>query len=767
MGIATSQCDSALLSPAIKERLHLELVKKDGRLSLRFGLWMNRDPVHQSAFIRGIAVGVALLAAVSAAKAQSATKSTWTFTPSLKRLDASSNELSAGTVTLARTDTMRVGLYITVSTDAARTDANLGFDLLVGGIHFSSDNGLAITDIGPVVRTLRAPGNGWTSGLVTSGTNQNSTFDGTEISVLGPPEEAEDEDSWVFLWLDIDSISDPRGAWCEPSLGSCEIFLGVLEVSMAQMPLTAAGTLSVKVAGALSATDSVEVGAFHSRGIEAVGAGNSVSYSIAAESTSIAPSLSLGSVNGNTLVLTFNSNLDEGSVPGAGDFEVYVEGTRRDVTAVSVSATKVTLTLASPVSNGETVTVNYTVPTGATAEPLQNPAGTDVAAFMDEDVMNNTPAYMLSVADAELAENASPGTMEFVVTVSPSASQAAITVDYETGATGDTATEDTDYTDASGTLTIPAGDTTGTISVSVTDDTAGEGDESFTLTLSNPSGATLTGDVMELAATGTIEDDEPAGAPELSTARAIGREITLTYDKPLDENSTPATTAFTVEAAEEGETAAEVTVNGVEVDGYAVTLTLVSEVTLGQTVTLDYEVPATNPIQDLAGMDAAELTDQAVTVGPALSDLDVNMDGSFDATDTQAMSYAYTLTFILGDGMSGGFPNVRQAVLSDLAQSPNPTDADLQQILANANDLRSGPVLSDLDVNMDGSFDATDTQAMSYAYTLTFILGDGMSGGFPNVRQAVLSDLAQSPNPTDADLQQILRKANDLLEATR
>ena len=229
---------------------------------------MNRDLVHQSVYIRGILVGVALLAAVSAAKAQTATKSTWTFTPSLKRLDASNNELSAGTVTLARADTMRVGLYITVSTDAVRTDANLGFDLLVGGIHFSSDNGLAITDIGPVVRTLRASGNGWTSGLVTSGTNQNSTFDGTEISVLGPPEEAEDEDSWVFLWLDIDSISDPRGAWCEPSLGSCEIFLGVLEVSMAQMPLTAAGTLSVKVAGALSATDSVEVGAFHSRGIE-------------------------------------------------------------------------------------------------------------------------------------------------------------------------------------------------------------------------------------------------------------------------------------------------------------------------------------------------------------------------------------------------------------------------------------------------------------------------------------------------------------------
>ena len=472
-------------------------------------------------------------------------------------------------------------------------------------------------------------------------------------------------------------------------------------------------------------------------------------------------------MNGNTLVLTFNSNLDEGSVPGAGDFEVYVAGTRRDVSAVSISATKVTLTLASPVSNGETVTVNYTVPTGATAEPLQNPAGTDVAAFMDEDVMNNTPAYMLSVADAELAENASPGTMEFVVTVSPSASQAAITVDYETGATGDTATEDTDYTDASGTLTIPAGDTTGTISVSVTDDTAGEGDESFTLTLSNPSGAILTGDVTELAATGTIQDDEPAGAPELSTARGSGREIKLTYDKPLDENSTPATTAFTVEAAEEGEAATEVTVNGVEIEGYAVILTLASEVTLGQTVTLDYEVPATNPIQDLAGTDAAELTDQAVTVGPALSDVDVNMDGIFDRKDTQAMTYAYALASLLGNGVSGGNPSLRESLLSGLAESASPSDADLRQILANANDLRTGSALSDLDINTDGIFDRKDTQAMTYAYALASLLGNGVSGGNPSLRESLLSGLTESASPSDADLRQILRKANALQEAVQ
>jgi hypothetical protein len=49
------------------------------------------------------------------------------------------------------------------------------------------------------------------------------------------------------------------------------------------------------------------------------------------------------------------------------------------------------------------------------------------------------------------------------------------------------------------------------------------------------------------------------------------------------------------------------------VAGSAVTLTLGTPVVAGETVTLSYAVPATNPVQDLAGNDAAAFSGVAVT----------------------------------------------------------------------------------------------------------------------------------------------------------
>ena len=77
-----------------------------------------------------------------------------------------------------------------------------------------------------------------------------------------------------------------------------------------------------------------------------------------------------------------------------------------------------------------------------------------------------------------------------------------VTVDYATS--DGTATAGSDYTGASGTLTIPAGQASGTIAVSVSGDTTYEPNETLTLTLSNPVGATI----VVGAATGTIINDD-------------------------------------------------------------------------------------------------------------------------------------------------------------------------------------------------------------------------------------------------------------------
>ena len=68
-----------------------------------------------------------------------------------------------------------------------------------------------------------------------------------------------------------------------------------------------------------------------------------------------------------------------------------------------------------------------------------------------------------------------------------------------------TATAGSDYTATSGTLTFAAGETTKTVSVPVLGDTSVESDETFTLTLSNPAGATLG---AAASATATIVNDD-------------------------------------------------------------------------------------------------------------------------------------------------------------------------------------------------------------------------------------------------------------------
>jgi hypothetical protein len=63
-----------------------------------------------------------------------------------------------------------------------------------------------------------------------------------------------------------------------------------------------------------------------------------------------------------------------------------------------------------------------------------------------------------------------------------------------------------DYQPASGTVSFAQGETRQTVTVLVTGDRVGEGDESFLLTLSNPSGGNVLADAQGTAA---VVDDEP------------------------------------------------------------------------------------------------------------------------------------------------------------------------------------------------------------------------------------------------------------------
>ena len=120
-------------------------------------------------------------------------------------------------------------------------------------------------------------------------------------------------------------------------------------------------------------------------------------------------------------------------------------------------------------------------------------------------VSDDDPA--VSIGDAEASEDG--GILTFTVDVP--AVHEEVTVDWATseGAGSESATADKDYTTATGTLRFLEGETSRTISIELLDDGVHEPDETFTVTLSNPTGAAL----GRAAATGTIRDDDPEIPP--------------------------------------------------------------------------------------------------------------------------------------------------------------------------------------------------------------------------------------------------------------
>lgn len=116
-------------------------------------------------------------------------------------------------------------------------------------------------------------------------------------------------------------------------------------------------------------------------------------------------------------------------IPGTSAFVVKVNTVTRTITSVSISGTKVYLTLSSPVVYGDAVTVAYTKPA---TNPLQTPAGGQAASLSASIVINNVaapiPVYVSSVV-----ENATPSRLEItynltLANIIPAASSFAVKV---------------------------------------------------------------------------------------------------------------------------------------------------------------------------------------------------------------------------------------------------------------------------------------------------------------------------------------------------
>jgi hypothetical protein len=174
----------------------------------------------------------------------------------------------------------------------------------------------------------------------------------------------------------------------------------------------------------------------------------------------------------------------------------------------SIAAGSLTTTVSVPtvqdsmVEGAEAFTVNLSNASGAT---VADSSGT-VSILDDDGVV--TPS--ISISDATVVEGAAAS-----VSVDLSATTSkTVTVQY---ATSDETADSSDYTSTTGTATIQAGDLSTTIAVQTTEDQQIEPGETFVITLSDPTNASISGG----SGTVTITDDD---VPAVSVGDASTNE---------------------------------------------------------------------------------------------------------------------------------------------------------------------------------------------------------------------------------------------------
>jgi hypothetical protein len=365
----------------------------------------------------------------------------------------------------------------------------------------------------------------------------------------------------------------------------------------------------------------------------------------------------------------------------------------------------------------ETFDVTLSNPSNATIAD-----GTGVGTINDDD-----PAPTVSIDNVTLAEGNPPGETTFGFTVSLSAvSSQIVAVNYAT-ADGSATTADSDYTGIGSTqLTFTPGQTSQPVNVTVQRDTKAEANETFTVSLSSPSNATI----ADGTGLGTITNDD--AAPTLSID-----------DVTLDEGSPSGTTIF----------------------GFTVTLSAAS----GQTVTVNYATAngsATTGDSDYTGIGSTQLT---FTPGQTSRPVNVTVqrDVKFELDETFNVNLSTPTNATIADGTGLGtitnddtVPTVTLSVnKANLAESGGDNPATVTATLSGTS---SQAVTVDLDftgtATLTSDYTRSDTEIVIPALSTSgFITIDAVNDAEDDLDdlESVIIDITGVTNGTESGTQQV------------
>ena len=392
-------------------------------------------------------------------------------------------------------------------------------------------------------------------------------------------------------------------------------------------------------------------------------------YTPAADETAPTLSSAATTTGGGIIQLVFDEALDTAHVPAPASFNVQVAGSRRNVASGGVrnAGSILFLTLESAVAYQETVTVAYTQPSAA-ATRLQDAAGNEVASFTAQSVTNNVPlpvpGPVRNLAESGVTQNSitwgwdAPNTGGAVTgyeariaegsaafsgawstpTTSLGATYASLTPGTiyrlqvrARNASGPGAAVEDSATTSPPTLTatvvasdetpqlgaavrftcVVGGTATGTItyqwqSYDGTDwsDLSGETSRTYDHTRATAGAITVRCQAtrqgvtaVSAGATATWGDTDPPVLVSANTTTA-GIIVSLIFNEALDSGSIPAVSAFTFSPAR--------TISSIQVAGVVVNITVTAPFAHDDDITLDYDAPDTNPLQDAAGNAVAD-----------------------------------------------------------------------------------------------------------------------------------------------------------------
>ncbi len=281
-------------------------------------------------------------------------------------------------------------------------------------------------------------------------------------------------------------------------------------------------------------------------------------------------------------------------VPAASSFKILVNSVSRTVTGVSISGTKVMLTLSSPVVYGNTVTVSYTKPS---VNPLQTSTGGEASALSAQKVTNNVnPSNLVYVSS--VIQNATPDklVMTFNTNLSnilPAASAFKVLVNSSAKTVSSVAISGTTVT-----LTLSGIVAYGDV-VTV----------SYTKPGVNPLQTTAGLQAATLNAQDVTNNVSPVVPVYVSSViqNSTPSLIEITFDQTLA-NKVPAASAFKVRVNSSNRS-----VSSVAVSGSKVMLTMSSPAIFGNGVTVSYSKPSANPLQSTTGAQVSSMNSKRVT----------------------------------------------------------------------------------------------------------------------------------------------------------